>query len=385
MINMYQRTIRAKIEENLFQGKIIIIYGARQVGKTTLTQSITSRLHGKKIFHGDCQDRDLQERLEEKSIQNLAFLFKGYDVIVLDEAQEVREIGSILKLLHDHFPEIQVIATGSSSFELANKIGEPLVGRAKWFTLYPLSLREIQGDSGGAKIDPYIDTMLRYGTMPGIYRKREDQMEDDLNEMVESYLYKDILSFEDVKKASKVIDLLKVIALQIGSEVSLNEIANHIRLNQRTVEKYLDLLEKVFIIQSVSAFSNNPRNEIKNKKKYYFYDLGVRNALIRNHNMLEIRNDIGQLWENFVYMELIKSLTYSRRSFAIYFWRNYQGQEVDFVYQVNNSFQALECKFQSSKTKIPTDFGREYPEIPFEVVTRKNYQKLLQIEPKNDL
>ena len=371
---MIVRTIKSKVEKRLFQGEVVIIYGPRRVGKTTLVKELVDEHKGVYI---DCELEPSYTQLTEMaSLEQMKRFLGDNTFIVLDEAQVISRIGHKLKSLVDHFPEIQIVATGSSSFELANQVGEPLVGRAHWFHMYPLALQEIKGSDPAFMLETKIEPILRYGLMPSVYTEGESQKKEEmLYKLTTGLLYKDILNFEDIRKSDKIKDLLKALALQMGNEVSYAEIGSLINIDLRTVERYVDLLEKAFVIKVIRPLFTNPRKEFKRKVKIFFYDLGVRNALIQNFNPLDLRTDKGALWENFCVIEYMKK-NYDAEVFNLYFWRNYMQQEVDMVEMKNGKYYAYEFKFNpNKKAKLPAAFQEIYPEHEFEVIHAENFTK----------
>jgi len=374
------RSIQNQIENALFKEKVIILYGARRTGKTTLVKSVLEKFgsDGKYI---NCESLVNKQALETTHIENLKTFLGDYKLIVLDEAQTVDRIGHVLKLLIDTYPDMQIIATGSSSFDLANQIGEPLVGRSRTFVLYPLSLTEIKNHRDMLYVESNIDRLLRFGSMPSVFGESEDESIDELDQITTNYLYKDILAFEGMKSPSFLISILQALALQLGNEVSLREIGQLVSASHNTVARYIDLLEKTHVIFSLNSLSRNPRNEIKRGKKIYFYDIGVRNTLIQNHNPLGVRTDTGALWENFCILEMMKSAQITRRKYNHYFWRSNSQQEVDYIQEYGGNLHAYEFKLNPKKKPIvPSQFKELYPEHDFATVNRENYWKYLIVD-----
>jgi predicted AAA+ superfamily ATPase len=302
----------------------------------------------------------------------------GFDIIVIDEAQNIVNIGQTLKIMHDVFPGIQVIASGSSSFDLANKTGEPLVGRSRSFILYPFSLNELQNSCGVFNIAANLENYLRFGMYPCIYEMTERDAKNELENLVNGYLYKDILAFENIKHSEQILKLLQCLALQIGSEVSFNELANKLAISANTIRKYIDLLEKCYVIFTLPAFSRNLRNEISGNRtrKIFFYDVGVRNALIGNYQRIELRNDVGGIWENFCIVECLKKAQREGIRNHIYFWRNYDGKEIDFIEERDGELFVYEFKYKFHKNiKLPKEFNDAYAITDFNIIHNKNWME----------
>jgi len=370
---MYERLIKKHIESWMFKGKTLIIYGARQVGKTTLAEEIIAP-YGTQARYIDC---DLASNAQALSVQepNLLKEFIGnYKVVVIDEAQRVKNIGVNLKILHKYFPETQIIATGSSSFDLANEVNEPMTGRAVEFLLQPLSVEEISKQYDPLAMQSRVESIMRFGTYPAVFDKPEEVASSELITISQNYLYKDILSFEKIKKSAIVFKLLQLLALQVGQEVSLNEIGQKLQISHLTVEKYLDILEKTFVVFTLRAFKRNLRDEIGKPFKVYFWDLGIRNSLINNFNQMDLRNDVGALWENFCISEKLKSNGNNRQLVNSYFWRTNDQKEIDLVQESGGNLSTYEFKWNEKKTaKLPTKFAEAYPNTTFKVVNRDNF------------
>ena len=373
---MINRKIEKNIVENLFKGKAIIIYGARQVGKTTLVKKIADDYKGQSNYF-NCDLISVQDALSIPEANRIKNFLGDHNIIILDEAQRIKNIGLILKILIDTYPELQIIATGSSSFDLANEINEPLTGRKIVFNLFPLSVEEIMGDNGFLYIDSKLEKILRYGTYPDVFFSEDKEAASKLEEIASSYLFKDILSFDKIKKSSIIVKLLQLLALQVGSEVSYNELASKLGINRITVEKYIDILEQCFILFRINSFSRNLRNEISKSIKIYFYDLGVRNILIKNLNPLDIRNDAGFLWENFCILERIKRNKYNNIFANYYFWRTYDQKEIDFIEERDGKLFAYEFKLNKEHSKAPSIFLETYKNSQYQTINRENYYKFL--------
>ena len=373
---MINRKIEKNIVENLFKGKVIIIYGARQVGKTTLVKKIADDYKGQSSYF-NCDLISVQDALSIPEANRIKDFLGDHNIIILDEAQRIKNIGLTLKILIDTYPELQIIATGSSSFDLANEINEPLTGRKIVFNLFPLSVEEIMGDNGFLYIDSKLEKILRYGTYPDVFFSEDKEAASKIEEIASSYLFKDILSFDKIKKSSIIVKLLQLLALQVGSEVSYNELASKLGINRITVEKYIDILEQCFILFRINSFSRNLRNEISKAIKIYFYDLGVRNILIKNLNPLDIRNDAGFLWENFCILERIKRNKYNNIFANYYFWRTYDQKEIDFIEERDGKLFAYEFKLNREHSKAPSIFLETYKNSQYQTINRENYYKFL--------
>ncbi len=367
-----QRTIKQKIEEFLFKGKVVIIYGARRVGKTTLVKQLLESYPDSKYIN--CELLQNKTALETTNSELLKNFLGAYKLVVLDEAQNISDIGSILKIINDTFPEIQIIATGSSSFELGNKVMEPLTGRSRVFQLYPFSLAEIKGTLDFIGVRANLENFLRYGLYPEVFQKTETDAIEELNNIAGNYLYKDIMQYENLKRSDLLINLLRALALQIGNEISLNELSRLLGENLNTIKRYIELLEKAFVIYRLQSFSRNLRKEIAKGQKIYFIDLGIRNALIQNFNPLNMRNDIGGLWENFCIIERIKHNQNTRQFVNPYFWRTYDQKEIDYIEESGGTLQAFEFKFnEKSPTSPPAEFLENYSGSNFQVIHQENF------------
>ncbi|MFM7458750.1 MAG: ATP-binding protein [bacterium] len=372
---LYQRKIFTRIKKKLFKGKAVLIYGARQVGKTTLVKALMREYPASKSLYLNADEYDVQTAFEEaKNFTELKSLIGSSDLVIIDEAQRIRDIGLKLKILVDNLTDTQIIATGSSSFDLANIVNEPLTGRSYSFTLYPLSITELSDNS--LELSRNMKHALKYGLYPGIYNLAAEDIRDALNEITEQYLFKDLLSVSGIKKSDYLIKLLRLLAYQISSTVSYNEIATVLGLDQATVIKYIDILEKSFVIFRLGSFSQNLRNEIKKNQKIYFYDLGIRNSLINDFNDLDLRADIGQLWENFAIIERVKSNYYQGYNPSYYFWRNYDKQEIDLVedWGREKDLQCFEFKYRpGAKYRFPKTFSEKYVDAEKFIIDTKSF------------
>ncbi|OGY10697.1 MAG: hypothetical protein A3A58_01570 [Candidatus Blackburnbacteria bacterium RIFCSPLOWO2_01_FULL_41_27] len=351
---------------------VLIIYGPRRVGKTVLLEKFLKETSLKyKLNNGD--DLAVQEILGSGSIERIKNYAQGYELIALDEAQNIPNIGNGLKILVDHVPEIKVIATGSASFDLTNKVGEPLTGRHLSLKLYPLAQLELLDALTRYELEEKKSEYLIFGAYPAVLTlPTTDEKIEYLRELVNSYLLKDVLALEQVKNSKILLDLLRLLAFQVGSEVSLSELASNLGIDYKTVARYLDLLEKGFVLINIRGFSRNLRKEITKKSKYYFYDLGVRNAIVSNFNPLNIRDDIGKLWENFLVIERIKKQEYKKIYTNNYFWRTWDQAEVDFVEEREGGIYGYEFKYRN-KGKTSKQFIKSYPKAKLEIVTQENY------------
>ncbi len=360
----------------MFGGKVIIITGPRQVGKTTLAKEIAEKTGVQnKWFNAD--EPDVRKWLNNPTSTQLKQLFGNAELVVIDEAQRIENIGITLKLAAENIPGIQMIATGSSALELADGINEPLTGRKWEFSLFPFAFSELAGNSSLTEENRLIEHRLIFGYYPEVVNNpgREQLI---LNTLINSYLFKDILSLEKIRKPLLVEKILQALAFQIGSEVSFNEIGRIIKADNQTIERYIELLEKVYIIFTVSSFSRNLRNELKRSRKVYFYDNGVRNAIINNFNPVSLRNDTGALWENFLMTERLKILQYQRIYTNRYFWRTTQQQEIDYLEEYAGKLNAYEFKWsENAKVRIPRTFKSAYPESITHVVNRDNFTEFI--------
>ncbi len=366
------RTIKQSIKDHLKDNKVVVIYGSRQVGKTTLVVDILKDVKEKYLFLSG-EDRK-NKWLSSQSIDVLRENIGNNKLLIIDEAQKIDNIGLNLKLIVDHIKNIKVLVTGSSSFDLSNQVGEPLVGRKWQFNLFPISQLELNKIEEKFETKSNLNNRLVYGSFPEvIINNNINQKREILNSLVDNYLFKDLLQYNQIKKADKILDLLKLLCWQIGKEVSLTELANSLDLNSRTVEKYLDLLEKVFVIKKINGFSRNLRKEVTKNSRYYFYDNGIRNAIINNFNEIENRNDLGDLWENYLFIERLKKQEYKRIYSNNYFWRTYDKKEIDLVEERDGKLYAYEFKWGKKKSKKPTEWLKTYKEAEYEVINQDNY------------
>lgn len=365
--------IYQNLENYLEPNKVLAIFGPRQVGKTTLVKEFLEQTSMRWRYEtGD--DARTHEVLGSQDLEKITEFVKGYDLIAIDEAQRIPNVGMALKIMVDNVPGIKVIATGSSSFELAGQIGEPLTGRRRVLSLFPISQLEIRKFTNDFDMKSQLEKQLIYGGYPDVMtRNTNEQKREVIEEITHSYLLKDILELERVKSSKILLDLLRLIAFQIGNEVSLSELATKLGIDTKTVARYLDLFEKAFVLMNVRGYSGNLREEITKKSKYYFYDNGVRNALIANFNELSLRDDVGALWENFIFMERMKKRSYEKIYANVYFWRTWQQQEVDVVEERGGSLFGYEIKYAKNKVKVPTQWKESYPNATLEIITKDNY------------
>ena len=367
------RLLEQQIEKQLGKQKIILLYGTRRTGKTTIIENIASK-HSAEVLLLQGEDMQVADLLQQRTIANYQQLTRGKKIVIIDEAQAVAEIGKVLKLMIDTIKGITVIVTGSSSFDLVYKTGEPLVGRNIVYYLYPIAQSELAVTEDHITTLRNLEQRLVYGSYPELWHLDDfREQENYLKQLVNSYLLKDLLMLENIKGADVLFKLLQLLAWQIGSQVNTVELGNSLQLNKLTIERYLDLLSKVFIIYPLTGYSGNLRKEVTKSKKWYFYDNGIRNALINNFSPLQNRNDVGQLWEQYVLGERIKYNSYRGYHPQYFFWRTYDGQEIDMLELHNQQLQAIECKWQDQKVKKPVAFAKAYPEASFEQVSKDNY------------
>ena len=370
-----QRDLRAVLESKIGKGKVLLLIGPRQVGKTTLLKNMLESVSTeKKVQFWNCDESDVRQFLSEANSAKLKSFVGNSDFIVIDEAQRVKDIGLTIKLLHDSFPNVQLAVTGSSSLDLSNSINEPLTGRKFEYNLFPFSTNELVNHTSMLEEMRLLKNRLVYGFYPDVVNNPGEEKEI-LTNIVNSYLYKDVFEFQDIRKSSVIEKLVQALALQVGSEVSFNELGNLLGIDTVTVQRYVDLLEKAYVIFHIRSFSRNVRNELKKSIKIYFYDNGVRNSVISNFSPVELRSDIGALWENFLISERIKNNAYHNKHAKYYFWRTTQKQEIDFIEEAEQNLFAYEFKYNPKKanSKCPVTFSNNYPNVPFDVITSENY------------
>ena len=376
---MIERLLKNLIEKRLYRNKAIIVIGPRQVGKTTLLKMLVSDTKNK-VLEWNCDEPDVRRRLTEPTSTELKAEIGDANLILIDEAQRIKNIGITLKLLIDNYPEKQVIATGSSAIEMPNSINEPLTGRKYEYVMYPFSCEELFNEFGEQEERRMLERRLIYGSYPEVVNNSGEERET-LTELVGSYLYKDIFSFQDVRKPEIIEQLLQALALQIGSEVSYNELGRLLGLNTATVQRYIDLLEKSYVVFHLRSFSRNVRSELKKSRKIYFYDNGVRNALIGDYKPLALRNDTGALWENYIIAERLKHNAYNSFYGKSYFWRTQQQQEIDYIEDIDGVLHTYEFKWNEGKHPRLTDtFAKAYPDHTFTVVSPENYRSFVKGE-----
>jgi uncharacterized protein len=368
---MIDRLITPVVQKALIDSKqIVILYGARQTGKTTIASEIIRQFKGKVLqVNGD--ELKYADILSSRNFDQINLLIDGYDLLFIDEAQRIPDIGLNLKIIHDRMPQLKILVTGSSSFDLAQKLAEPLTGRTLTYKLYPIALAELRAGMSIFELKQSLQTLMIYGMYPALHSiTNASDKEKQLIELSTSYLYKDIFELSSIRNASKIRDLLRMLAFQVGAEVSIPELSQNLSMSQETVNHYIDLLEKAFIIYRLGAFSGNLRKEISKKCKVYFWDTGIRNSLINNFAGFTYRNDTGALWENFVVSERLKYLSYNNINATSYFWRTYTGAEIDYMEEYNGKYKALEIKMKNKGIKPPktwtdlygTDFNLIHPE-----------------------
>ncbi len=365
------------LEKALIPGKAVIIYGARRTGKTTLVKQFLQDIDEPYLLVSG-EDLTVQGYLASQSIEKLSAFVGANRLLVIDEAQKVPNIGANLKLIIDHIPGIRIIATGSSSFDLARAVGEPLTGRKTTLRLYPLSQLEIGQIEQRHQTDANLENRLIYGSYPEVVLTNDNRAREQyLKEIVASYLYKDVLELDGIRHSAKISRLLQLMAFQVGKEVSYTELGTSLGMSKNTIERYLDLLEKAFVIQKLSGFSRNLRSEITKNSRYYFIDNGVRNALINNFNAVQLRNDVGELWENYLVIERMKRQEYLQEQANNYFWRTYSQKEIDLVEEREGKLFGYEMKWGTTQTKAPKEWLEAYPNATWQLMNRQNYLELI--------
>ncbi len=369
---MVSRILQERIEKMMFKNKVIIVYGARRVGKTTMVNQILQNNQSGKYFN--CDLLQVKSALETTNSTLLHDFIGDSKLIVLDEAQQIENIGKILKIMIDNFPGVQIIVTGSSSFELANTLSEPLTGRSRQFVLFPFSMEELHEKEAWLDLNAKLNKIIVHGLYPEVYGLSGDEAVEELQNISSNYLYKDVLQLSSIKRPDLILKLMKALALQVGSEYSLNEIAVLLGENVHTIKKYIEILEQAFVIFNLKSFSRNLRKELGKRNKVFFYDNGIRNSILMNFNQLDSRNDTGQLWENFCISERLKHNNNHRQFKNIYFWRTYSQVEIDYIEEYNGELFAYEFKWGNTKRKKPPkEFLEAYENSVYQVIDRDNY------------
>jgi predicted AAA+ superfamily ATPase len=371
-----QRSLLSILKNDLANtNKSLVIYGPRQVGKTTIVNDLLGEYQLKTLFLNGDQRGSWWDSLTSRELPKISLLVAGYDVVFVDEAQRIPEIGLSLKILIDNFPKLKVIVTGSSSLDLASKISEPLTGRIYSYMLYPISQGELRTTNTLYEIESQIEERLIYGSYPEIFSLEGGNAKAKyLQNLTDTNLYKDLLEFGDIRNSSKIRDLLRLLSFQVGNQVSLSELSNSLELSRTTVDRYIDLLEKAFIVFRLSGFSRNLRKEVTKMDKIYFYDTGIRNTLIGNLNLLDNRDDAGKLWENFLIVERMKKQTYAQKNTNGYFWRLTSGAELDYIEETDGSLFGYELKYGTKVPKIPDSWSKTYPDATTMTVNKANWQ-----------
>ena len=371
---MIKRTIEVSILNSINNDtKIIVIYGARQVGKTTLINSLLDSTN-KKVIRINADIEKYNTIFSSRDLDLMIDVIDDNEIIFIDEAQNIKDIGVNLKIIYDSLPKVKIIVTGSSSFELANKIKEPLTGRTKTFHLYPISIGELRQTQSPFELKNNLENYMLYGMYPEIRTIKSNKNKiEHLRELASAYLYRDVLQLSNIKHSDKIHKLLKLLAFQMGSLVSIHELSKQLKMSFETVNNYIDLLEKGFILFRLSGYSGNLRKEVTKMDKIYFYDLGVRNMLIDNFNSLEFRHDKGALWENFLIMERIKKTSYHNEFSNNYFWRTYSGAELDYVEEANGKLNGFEFKWKSNKVRKPKTWLENYSNATFTLINKANF------------
>jgi predicted AAA+ superfamily ATPase len=374
---MIQRKLSQTLEKDFFKQKIIVVLGPRQVGKTTLLKQIVGNNDSVLMFN--CDNLDERTALENKNTTELRHLFGNHKIVMIDEAQRVKNIGLTLKIAADTIHDVQVIATGSSSLDIGHEINEPATGRLREYKLFPFSWQELATSSSVQAEHRLLEYRMVYGMYPEVVTNSDDA-KTILRTLTNSYLYKDLLSYKGIRKPDVLQKLVQALALQLGSEVSYNELSRLVGIDKETVENYVDLLEKCFIVFRLSSFSRNLRKEIRKGKKIYFYDNGIRNAILSNFAPLSLRQDVGALWENFMVSERLKYNAYNGYYPQSYFWRTLDQQEVDLIEEEDGQIKAYEFKWNAhlKKIKQPTAFTESYPQSQWQVITPENYRSFIE-------
>jgi uncharacterized protein len=374
----YDRYLLPLLANSLVPNKVNLIFGTRRVGKTFLLKQLVSQTsYRTQVWQGE--DADVQQLLAQRSVANYQRLLDGVELLIIDEAQAIPDIGRVLKLMVDQLDGLRLVVTGSSAFDLANLSGEPLTGRAFFHRLYPLAQRELAPYETALDTRQRLDDRLLFGSYPELLQlPSPTDRQDYLRNLVSTYLLKDILSYDGIRNAGKLNDLLRLVAFQVGKEVAMDELGRQLQISKNTVEKYLDLFTKVFLLVRVGGFSRNLRKEVTKTSRWYFTDPGIRNALLNDFRPLALRTDVGELWENYLIAERLKSLQAQRRSVEFFFWRTYDQQEIDWLEWENGQLRAYEFKWSNNPTTlarvtVPKAFADAYPDASFSVIHRDNY------------
>jgi uncharacterized protein len=376
-MTIIKRQLQLRMEKRMRPGKVIILAGARRTGKTILIREIMKNIPEPYLYLNG-EDYTTTLKLHQKGIDEYKHLIGEKKYLIIDEAQKIENIGQILKLMIDEIEGLHILITGSSAFDIFNHVGEPLTGRKYSFQLHPVSQSELMAYENPIETESMLENRLIYGSYPEILTINDNEEKVEyLNELINSYLLKDILTLDRIKNSSKLINILRLLAFQVGSEVSVNELSQNVGLNKLTVERYLDLLTKVFVIYRIEGYSRNLRKEISKSPRYYFWDNGVRNALIANFNGLVLRNDVGQLWENYVISERLKLQHFEGWLSNNYFWRTYDQQEIDWIEERDGGLFAFEMKYGKSNVKAPGAWIKNYPSASYSVITRSNYLQFI--------
>lgn len=377
MKNQIPRYLGSTIKSKIGKNKVILLFGTRRVGKTWLIENIIEEANVEHLFLNG-EDQDVQALLATRTVANYKRVLGNAKLFIIDEAQVIPEIGKTLKLLIDSFKDLTIIASGSSAFDLSNRTGEPLTGRSITYYLYPLAQVELNEVENGLQTAQNLEDRLIFGSYPELFHLDTTiEKVQYLTELIKSYLLKDILMYENIQNSTKLFELLKLIAFQVGAEVSVDELSRNLGLSKNTVNRYLDLLSKVFIIYKVGGYSKNLRKEVTKSSKWYFYDNGIRNAIINDFRLLALRTDQGILWENYCFSERIKATSYKQQNARYYFWRTYDQQEIDLIELKNEQINAVDFKWGKQKTKIPGFFAKNYPDAPFTIINKENYLEFI--------
>ena len=373
-----KRAIQSKMMQHISSGNdVIVVYGARQVGKTTLINQTIDQL-GLKNLTINAEELNVQSIFSKRDLKLMLEFTEGYDLLFIDEAQNIENIGINIKILHDANPNLKIILSGSSSFDLSNSVKEPLTGRTKTFILYPISIGELRNEYNSYETKQLLSDLLITGSYPNLFNlKTKKERVSHLGELASSYLYKDILSFSNIKHSDKLYNLLRLLAFQIGHTVSINELSNSLKISHETVNHYIELLEKSFVIFRLSGYSRNLRKEVSKQDKIFFYDVGIRNSIINNFSKLEDRTDVGQLWENFLIIERKKVLSYNELHRGQFFWRTYTGAELDYVEEYDGKLDGFEFKWTKRKVRKPKTFLESYENSTFKIIHKDNFLTFL--------